>query len=93
MKLLEKKIDFSDPDSLNFLIKELKTLSDKGFREVSVLIEGSLNKSLSSEGIDEQVFTKILKLQNLPEWVVYDLFRTQGAISENEFDKKINNFE
>ncbi len=93
MKLIEKNIDISVPENLNLLIDELKSFPEKGIGEVSVLIKSTSNINLSSEGIDEFSFNKIKDLQELPEWVVYDLFKSQGSIINKESFGKISNFE
>lgn len=93
MKIIEKNIDISVPQNLNLLIDELKSLPEKGISEVSVLIKNTSNLDISSEGIDEFSFNKIKDLQELPEWVVYDLFKSQGSIVSKESFGKISNFE
>ena len=93
MKLIEKNINISVPGNLKLLIEELKSLVEKGIGEVSVLVENSANIDFPSEGIDELEFSRIKEIQELPEWVVYDLFKTQGAISNKKIFGKVDNFE
>jgi hypothetical protein len=92
-KLIDKKIDLSNPKNINSIINEIKKLSSGGFKEVSISIEGSIRENLSDEGIDENVFNKIIETQELPEWVVYNLFKSQGGITNKNFSNKIDSFD
>ncbi len=93
MKIIEKRIDISEQGNLNLLIEELKSLPEKGIKDISVLIESTEQIDFTSEGINESVYNKIKDLQELPDWVVYDLFKSQGSIVGKESFGKVNNFE
>jgi hypothetical protein len=92
-KIIEKKIDISNSENIEILITEINSLSGKGYKEVTVRVEGFVKTNLDSEGIDEKVFNEIVKIQELPEWVVYKLFKSKGAISDSSFSKKVNTVE
>ena len=88
-KFIEKKINLSYSEDINSLIDEIKLLAGDGVKEVTVSIEGSVIKNLTSEGMDEHDFNEVVKMQELPEWVVYYLFKSQGTISDSKFSRKI----
>ncbi len=87
-QLFEIEINLKDDNFLNRLTKELQKLAGKGFEKIIITANGSIIESINSEGIDKNSFTKITNLQELPGWVVFDLFKNQGALLKDEFSVK-----
>lgn len=69
--------------------EKLKTLRQKGFKEVLVNIYGSARDAAENTGLDVQTFDKIKNVQSLPDLVVLDFIKSKGSLKNSGFINKL----
>ncbi len=77
IKEFKLNLNKSNDKTIGMVISELKNL---GFEEVNVKIEGRVEDLLKKSGYSIDVFHRVKKKQDLPDWVVYDLIDSSGKL-------------
>jgi|GEM_PF-2193508 len=82
-------VDLKDDDNFEKLIQELKSLRTKGYGKINILVYKSVLDEVRLTGIDETVFNKIKKIQDLPDYVILDFIKSKGTVKNKDFRKRV----
>lgn len=80
---LDSKGEFNIPK------EEIKSLYEKGFKNVEVLILGSSLSAAESSGIDINLYNNIKTRQSLPDTVVLDFLSIKGKLAGTDYKNKV----
>ena len=78
------RINLSDEGNYQTLIDDLKQLKKNGFEEIDISIYGSARKMAVKLGFNIELFNKIIEVQEIPGWVVLNLMKSKGALSNSK---------
>ena len=81
-----------DKSSVQFL-ESVNDLKKQGFEKVQVTIEGSIRDLLKKSGYSIELFERIKNKQDLPDWVIYDLFEVSGKLKGTNINSRLKNAE
>jgi len=80
--------EIEEDGSIKIPKEELKSLREKGFGKINVVVLGSSGKAVQYKGYDESLFRKIKEVQVLPDDVVLGFLNVKGKLSGSEFEKR-----
>jgi len=81
--------DLSGENWEDKLISRFKSLRNKKYKRVSISLYSSENEIILNSGIDPVIYKKIKNVQNLPAYVINDLFGVKGIIKRKSFGRDI----
>jgi len=84
-------IDLNDHSSVNLLSQTINELKKDGYTSVTVDIKTSPEQELNKSQIDIELFRKIKKVQELPDWVVINMILAAGKLKSSNFRDRILN--
>ncbi len=70
---------------LNYDHEKLEELSAAGYNDVRIEIYGSAKMVSDLKGFDKKIFTRIKRIQSIPENVVLDFLNSKGSILNEDF--------
>lgn len=82
--------DLSENKWEDKLISQIGSLSDK-YKQVSISVYSSEDELILNSGIDPVKYRKIKQVQDLPGYVILDLFDAKGKIKRSSFTGDIIN--
>ncbi|MGB5531217.1 MAG: hypothetical protein WBQ32_14715 [Ignavibacteriaceae bacterium] len=85
------QIDLGDDNSVKLVDQTLHELKNKGYDRVTIEIKTSTEQELNKSDLDIEVFKKIKKVQDLPDWVVINLMMAVGKLKESNFKLRLLN--
>ncbi len=78
-------VDLEKEENFEQLVRELKSLKNKGYRKTEVLVYKDVIEEVRQQGIDEEVFNRIKEKQDLPAYVILDFLSCEGTVEEDDF--------
>ena len=85
IEIVSLQIDLNDENSTKLVVKKLSELKNEGYDQVTINIKASTEKELKKTNLDIEVFKKIKKIQDLPDWVVINLMLGAGKLKDSKF--------
>lgn len=82
-------VDLSEDESFEELIRELKSLKSQGFSKTKVLVYKNVMEEVKLKGVDQIIFNKIKKKQDLPDYVVLEFIESEGIIKDKNYKKRV----
>jgi hypothetical protein len=86
-------INLNEDESSVQFSESVNDLKKQGFEKIKVTIEGSIKDLLKKSGYSSEVFERIRNKQDLPDWVIYDLFEVSGKLKVTNINNRLKNGE
>jgi hypothetical protein len=84
-------IDLNDRSSDNSLSDQIVDLKEAGYTQFNLEIKPSIDDEIINLKVDIELFSRIKKVQNLPDWVIVKLILANGKIKDSSFKERISN--
>jgi hypothetical protein len=86
-------INLNEDESSVQFSESVNDLKKQGFEKIQVTIEGSIKDLLKKSGYSIELFERIRTKQDLPDWVIYDLFEVSGKLKGTNINNRLKNVE
>lgn len=84
-------IDLEDKSSDNVISQEVNKLFNSGHFLVNLEFKESAESKINNCHLDTDLFRKIKKIQELPDWVVIQFLLVAGKLKDSNFHTRISN--
>ena len=84
-------IDLNDRSSDNSLSDQFVDLKDAGYTQFNLEIKPSIEDEIINLKVDIDLFSRIKKVQDLPDWVIVKLILANADLKSTDFKKRITN--
>ena len=84
-------IDLNERGSDNSLSDQFVDLKDAGYTQFNVEIKPSIEDEVINLKVDIDLFSRIKKVQDLPDWVIVKLILANAKLKSTDFKKRITN--
>jgi hypothetical protein len=84
-------IDLNDRSSDNSLSDQFVDLEEAGYAQLNIEIKPSIEDKIINLKVDIELFSRIKKVQDLPDWVIVKLILANANLKSTDFKKRITN--
>jgi hypothetical protein len=84
-------IDLNDRSFDNSLSDQIVNLKDAGYTQFNLEIKPSIEDEIINLKVDIDLFSRIKKVQDLPDWVIVKLILANANLKSTDFKKRIAN--
>ena len=84
-------IDLKDRSSDNSLSDQFVDLKEAGYTQFNLEIKPSIEDEIINLKLDIDLFSRIKKVQDLPDWVIVKLILANANLKSTDFKKRITN--
>ena len=84
-------IDLNDRSSDNSLSDQFVDLKEAGYTQFNLEIKPSIEDEIINLKVDIDLFSRIKKVQDLPDWVIVKLILANANLKSTDFKKRITN--
>lgn len=84
-------IDLDDRGSDNSISEKIKDLNSAGKLKINLEIKSSFEIGIKNLELDTDLFKKIKKIQNIPDWVIIKLILAAGKLKSSNLKERILN--
>ena len=84
-------IDLNDRSSDNSLSDQIVDLKEAGYTQFNLEIKPSIEDEIINLKVDIDLFSRIKKVQDLPDWVIVKLILANANLKSTDFKKRITN--
>jgi len=84
-------IDLNDRSSDNSLSDQIGDLKEAGYTQFNLEIKPSIEDKIINLKVDIDLFSRIKKVQDLPDWVIVKLILANANLKSTDFKKRITN--
>jgi len=84
-------IDLNDRSSDNSLSDRFVDLKEAGYTQFNLVIKPSIEDEIINLKVDIDLFSRIKKVQDLPDWVIVKLILANTNLKNTDFKKRITN--
>lgn len=84
-------IDLNDRSSDNSLSDQIVDLKEAGYTQFNLEIKPSIEDKIINLKVDIDLFSRIKKVQDLPDWVIVRLILANANLKSTDFKKRITN--
>ena len=84
-------IDLNDRSSDNSLSDQFVDLKEAGYIQLNLEIKPSIEDEIINLKVDIDLFSRIKKIQDLPDWVIVKLILANANLKSTDFKKRITN--
>jgi tRNA-binding EMAP/Myf-like protein len=84
-------IDLNDRSSDNSLSDQIVDLKEAGYTQFNLEIKPSIEDELINLKVDIDLFSRIKKVQDLPDWVIVKLILANANLKSTNFKKRKTN--
>jgi len=84
-------IDLKDRSSDNSLSDQFIDLREAGYTQFNLEIKPSIEDKIINLKVDIDLFSRIKKVQDLPDWVIVKLILANANLKSTDFEKRITN--
>ncbi|HEY6626812.1 MAG TPA: hypothetical protein VIZ21_07645 [Ignavibacteriaceae bacterium] len=84
-------IDLNDRSSDNSLSDQIVDLKEAGYTQFNLEIKPSIEDKIINLKVDIDLFSRIKKVQDLPDWVIVKLILANANLKSTDFKKRIMN--
>ena len=84
-------IDLNDRSSDNSLSDQFVDLKEAGYTQFNLEIKPSIEDEIINLKVDIDLFSRIKKVQDLPDWVIVKLILVNTNLKSSDFKKRITN--
>lgn len=84
-------IDLNDRSSDNSLSDQFVDLKEAGYTQFNLEIKPSIEDEIINLKVDIELFSRIKKVQDLPDWVIVKLILANANLKSTDFKKRITN--
>lgn len=88
--LIKFSTEINEKGELSIPYEKLKSLKEKGFKNVEVIIMGDSDQALQLNNIDPVLFKLIKEKQGIPDTAVLDFIHSKGSLADSKLDERIN---
>ena len=84
-------IDLNDRSSDNSLSDQFVDLKEACYTEFNLEIKPSIEDEIINLKVDIDLFSRIKKVQDIPDWVIVKLILADAKLKSTDFKKRITN--
>jgi hypothetical protein len=84
-------IDLADKTSDNNISKKLDEIAGDNESEVKLEFSNAPDRKTKNMMLNVHLFSKIKKIQDLPDWVIIKLLLAEGKLKNIDFNKRLLN--
>ena len=84
-------IDLNDRSSDNSLSDQIVDLKDAGYTQFNLEIKPSIKDEMLNLKVDIDLFSRIKKVQDLPDWVIVKMILANANLKSTDFKKRVAN--
>jgi hypothetical protein len=84
-------IDLNDRSSDNSLSDQIVDLKEAGYTQLNLEIKPSIEDEIINLKMDIDFFSRIKKVQDLPDWVIVKMILADGKLKDSGFKERITN--
>jgi hypothetical protein len=84
-------IDLNDRSSDNSLSDQFVDLEEAGYAQLNLEIKPSIEDKIINLKVDIELFSRIKKVQDLPDWVIVKLILANANLKNTDFKQRIMN--
>lgn len=84
-------IDLNDRSSDNSLSDQFVDLKEAGYTQLNLEIKPSIEDETINLKVDIELFSRIKKVQDLPDWVIVKLILANANLKSTDFKTRITN--
>jgi len=84
-------IDLNDGGPDNFLSDQIVHLKEAGYTQFNLEIKPSIEDEIINLKVDIDFFSRIKKIQDLPDWVIVKLILADGKLKDSGFKERVSN--
>ena len=84
-------IDLNDRSSDNSLSDQFVDLKYAGYAQINLEMKPSIEDEIINLKVDIDLFTRIKKVQELPDWVIVKLILADGKLKGSNFKERVPN--
>lgn len=84
-------IDLNDRNSDNVISNTITELKEAGYTQVNLEVKTSIEDEIINLKVDIDLFSRVKKVQDLPDWVIVKLILANANLKNTDFKKRITN--
>ncbi|MDZ7623007.1 MAG: hypothetical protein U5J96_00980 [Ignavibacteriaceae bacterium] len=84
-------IDLNERGSDNSLSDQFVDLKEAGYTQFNLEIKPSIEDEIINLKVDIDFFSRIKKVQDLPDWVIVKLILANAKLKSTDFKKRMTN--
>jgi len=84
-------IDLNNRSSDNSLSDQFVDLKEAGYTQFNLEIKPSIEDEIINLKVDIDFFSRIKKIQDLPDWVIVKLILADGKLKDSGFKERVSN--